>query len=182
VIAEFRDQKANLQITGRRFSQADREIDATLIIRIEFQIVRRDGELFLVQTGKPTVDYADRAQMDARVVGFKSFLEGKLEAGYDPATGGFRLPANLLPLDRIERQQVLDLASRLVLVETRLEKGWLALAWNQSVGNNWISQADTPAIHAGLQAPPAVPATAEPVPAAEPPLAPDESTPAASDE
>lgn len=176
VIAEFRDQKANLQITGRRFSQEGREIDATLIIRIEFQIVRRNGELWLVQTEKPTVDYADPSQKDARVVGFKSFLEKKLEEGYDPNTGGFRLPANLIPLDRIERQQMLEIASRLALVETRLEQGWLALGWNQSSGSNWISQADTPAIHAAAElqsAPPPPPVTPEqPV---EPPLAPSES-------
>ncbi len=179
VIAEFRDQKANLQITGRRFSQEDREIDATLIIRIEFQIVHRNGELWLVQTGKPTVDYADPSQKDARVVGFKSFLEGKLEAGFDPAAGGFKLPGNLIPLDRIQRQQLLDIASRLALMETRLEQGWLALAWNQSDGSTWISQADTPAIHASPVLPSAPPPSPEPEQPAEPPLTPEE-TPAAT--
>lgn len=155
VSVEMDQQQLAIEITGLRFSQEDRQINAPLVIRIQLVIVREDGRLVLRQTSAPTVTYVDEADKNARVVGFKSFLEGKLEDGFKANQAGTPLPADLIPLDQIKEPQARDFARNLRLVELRLEQGWLSIAWNRQNANGMVSAVDLAAIRTSLPVAPA---------------------------
>ncbi len=161
IAVDLNDSIMAVEITGRRFSQEDRQINAPLVIRMEFQLVHQGGKILLRQVGKPTITYVDEADMNARVVAFKSFLESKLEAGYDGKASGFEMPENLIPAEKIEQVKIRDLASKLSLVEMRIENGWLMAGWKKLAGNYDVISTDKPALTISTE--PLVPDTTPPV-------------------
>ena len=145
VQANIEDNRVVLAINGRRFSQADREMRAALIIRIAYKIVQRDGKLVLERDGQVTVDYEDSADESARTLAFKTFLTDKLNAT-DSADEGIVLPANLLPTDRVKELGDSEIARQMQLVEFTADDGWLKLGWYYAKHGRLAASAYTPAI------------------------------------
>lgn len=146
------DQKIVVEITGARFSQADRQINAPIIIRLQVALIRQDGKTVVRQVAPPVLTYGEGADRNARVVGFKSFLEGKLEAGYRANEAGTILPDNLIPAERLEDERMREFAATLQLVDFRIEDGWLTAGWKKSAGPDTVHGSDLPAIHPALLA------------------------------
>ena len=105
-----------LSINGRRFSQADREMKAAMIIRLAYKVVQRGEKLVLERDGQVTVDYENPADESARTLAFKTFLTDKLNSA-DAKDEGVELPGNLLPTDRVEELKNSELAKELQFFE-----------------------------------------------------------------
>jgi hypothetical protein len=157
---ELEDDRIRIGILGERFTQGDRSIRTPLLIKLSFRFVQYKGGLYLVRDGLVTVDSVDKERLDARGVAFKTFLEKKLNQPAktpqppDPLqlepqeelpgvtdktqdqivaaeVGGFRLPANLIPVDQLELPQIAKIARQLQLVELRIVDGWLYTGWKK---------------------------------------------------
>ena len=141
------DNRLVVSINGRRFSQADQAIRAALIIRITYKVVRVGDQLMLVNDGKATVNYENPADESARILAFKTFLEDKLNS-VDNKDNGLELPANLIPIEKVEALQSSEIAKSMRLVEFTADDGWISLGWNyQPVGGAYAATAiHTPAI------------------------------------
>jgi len=156
VQANIEDNRVILAINGRRFSQADREMRAAMIIRIAYRVVQRDGKVLLERDGQVTVDYEDPADESARTLAFKTFLTDKLNSA-DAADEGIVLPANLLPTDRVKELEDSEIARQMQLVEFTADDGWLKLGWHYAKNGSYASSVYTPAIgDAPAQSPPSV--------------------------
>lgn len=128
---EFEDQGFSVVVAGRRFSQGDKKINEPLNIIFRFRIVNQNGQLKLVRNGDVDFSYEDPTKTTPKIVGFRSFLDGRLNRGPDAAEQKpIDLPANLLPLDKIEALKDSPIAARLRLVQFRSENGWLYIGWN----------------------------------------------------
>ena len=127
---EFENNSLGVAISGRRFSQGGKKINAGLKIGIRFKIKRIDGKLKLVRDGKAELDYL--GTKNTKVVAFRSVLNGKL----NPEEGGQQisidLPDNLLPIDQVGALKDNDFVRRMTLVQCRSEDGWLYLGWNHT--------------------------------------------------
>ncbi len=169
---ELDANRLKVGIIGERFTRGTTVIRSGMIIKLTYAIVRREGKLYLVRDGKATVDYADPTDQNARAISFKTFLEKKLnpEKSQDPqgrdleeGNGlmpnqenialvqeddfeGLELPANLIPVDKVEALKDMEVARNLQLVELRMEGGWLYVGWNRSGPNSRGMAIDTPAI------------------------------------
>jgi hypothetical protein len=147
IMFEFEQNGFTVLVSGTRFSQGDKRINAGLRIKLSFRIVQHDGELQLVRNGKAEIDYLDSESKDAKIVGFKSFLEGRLNPRDGDQFEPVNLPANLLPIDKIEALKDRPIAQRLQLSQCRSEGGWMYLGWNYvSEGGYSTQPADLPAI------------------------------------
>ena len=143
---EFEDNGFGVSISGRRFSQGDRKINAGLRIRLRFRIKQVDGKLKFVREGKPEIDYVGEKK-DARAVAFRSFLLGRLNPKEGAEETSVDLPNNLLPIDQVEALGDSDIAKQMQLVQCRSENGWLYLGWNHQPANaNFSFSVDLPAI------------------------------------
>ncbi len=142
---EFEDNAFRIVISGQRFEQGDKKIDAGLTIALRFKIKRVDGKLKLVRDGRAELDYS--GEKSVGIVAFRSALDGKL----NPKEGGqaieVELPENLIPVDQVDALKESPVAKRLRLIQCRAEKGWLYLGWNYVPENQGI---------AGIQDMPAV--------------------------
>lgn len=127
---EFADNQLSVIISGRRFSQGERSIEAGLRFRLTFRIVRQGGVLKLFRIGNTEIEYADPDQKDAKLIAFRTLLEKRLNEA-TKADEGVELPANLLPTALVERR---PLAESLRLNTLRLDGGWLYLGWSRSWG------------------------------------------------
>jgi hypothetical protein len=161
VQAKIDGNRIVLAINGRRFSQADREMKAALIIRLAYKMVQRGDKLVLERDGQVTVDYEDPADESARTLAFKTFLTDKLNAS-DAKDEGIELPANMLPTDRVEELKNSELAKDMQLVEFTADKGWLKLGWHYAKYGNLASSVYVPAIEGGVSG--AAPEIAPPQP------------------
>lgn len=145
VQANIEDNRVVLAINGRRFSQADREMRAAMIIRMTYKVVQRDGKLVLERDGQVTVDYENQADESARTLAFKTFLTDKLNAA-DAKDEGIVLPANLLPTDRVQELGKSEIARQMQLVEFTADEGWMKLGWHYAKYGQMSSSVFTPAI------------------------------------
>ncbi|MFO0455669.1 MAG: hypothetical protein ACK5Z0_06635, partial [Planctomycetota bacterium] len=161
VQAKIDGNRIVLAINGRRFSQADREMKAAMIIRLAYKVVQRGDKLVLERDGQVTVDYEDPADESARTLAFKTFLTDKLNAS-DAKDEGIELPANMLPTDRVEELKNSELAKDMQLVEFTADKGWLKLGWHYAKYGNLASSVYVPAIEGGVSG--AAPEIAPPQP------------------
>ncbi|MFK7766946.1 MAG: hypothetical protein AB8B55_06965 [Mariniblastus sp.] len=125
---EFEENAFRVVVSGQRFEQDGKKIDAGLTIALRFKIKRINGKLKFVRDGKAELDY--NGEKTPKVVGFRSALDGKL----NPKEGGQEievdLPENLIPIDQVEALQDGPIAKGLRLIQCRTENGWLYLAWN----------------------------------------------------
>ena len=125
---EFEDNAFRIVVSGQRFEEGDKKIDAGLTIALRFKIKRVDGMLKLVRDGRAELDYSGEKSIG--IVAFRSVLDGKL----NPKKGGqaieVELPENLIPVDQVEALKESPVAKRLRLIQCRAEKGWLYLGWN----------------------------------------------------
>jgi hypothetical protein len=161
VQAKIDGNRIVLAINGRRFSQADREMKAALIIRLAYKMVQRGDKLVLERDGQVTVDYEDPADESARTLAFKTFLTDKLNAS-DAKDEGIELPANMLPTDRVAELKNSELAKDMQLVEFTADKGWLKLGWHYAKYGSLASSVYVPAIEGGVSG--AAPEIAPPQP------------------
>ena len=142
---EFENNSLGVAISGRRFLQGDKKINAGLKIGIRFKIKRVDGKLKLVRDGKAELDYL--GTKNAKVVAFRSVLNGKLNPKESDQQISIDLPDNLLPIDKLDSLKDSDFVRGLVLVQCRSENGWLYLGWNQTPENFMVQHlVDLPAI------------------------------------
>ena len=157
---EFDGDSLTVSVSGKRFGQADRTINAGLQIRVRFKIQQTSSGLKLVRDGDAEIELTDPEKKDAKIFAFKSFLEDKLNSdAASSETNSIDLPANLLPVDDIEALKDSKIARDLKLVECKTESGWLYLAWRHAPGT-WAVPMDLSAIWPELGP--------EPAPAAEP--------------
>lgn len=144
---EFDDNKFVVSISGRKFSQGDRAINAGLQIQLRFKIVNVDGKLKFVRDGDAVLEYTNPERKDAKIVAFKSFLEDKLNAvNEEPLEKAIDLPDNLLPVDQVPALKDNDVAKAMRLVECRGEGGWLYLGWAHAPGGGYGIPVNLPAI------------------------------------
>ncbi|MEL7498114.1 MAG: hypothetical protein AAFN77_10920 [Planctomycetota bacterium] len=126
---EFEDQGFSVVVSGRRFSQGNKQINEGLNIILRFRIRSQNGKLQLIRNGDVDFSYPDE-QRTPKVVGFKSFLDGRLNKDLEAQDTDVDLPDNLLPLDQVELLKDSPIAKRLRLVQFRSENGWLYIGWN----------------------------------------------------
>ena len=143
---QFEDQGFAIVVSGRAFSQGKKQIREGLNIILRFRIQNVNGQLKLVRNGP--VDFSYPGRKSPRVVGFKSFLDDRLNKQLDDQDTDVDLPANLIPIDQVKALQNSPLAKRLRLVQFRVENGWLYAGWNlapeSGLHMSWIY--DLPAI------------------------------------
>ena len=145
---KFENGSLGVAISGRRFSQGNRKINAGLKIGLRFKIKRVDGKLKLVRDGKAELDYVGKKTR--KVIAFRSFLNAKLNPedgdGEDQQIS-IDLPDNLLPLDQLESLKDNKFARRMTLVQCRSQEGWFYLGWNHTPENFIVQHmVDLPAI------------------------------------
>jgi len=144
---EFDQNMLSVIVTGVRFSQANRQIRAGLTIKLKFRITQENGELKLERVGKAELDYLDREAKDAKIVAFRSFLDGRLNPAGDTQQTAVDLPLNLIPVDKIDALKDRPAAGELTLSQCRIEGGWFYLGWNLPETNSFQSYPiDLPAI------------------------------------
>ncbi len=160
---ELENNRAKIGIIGDRFTQADRTIRTRLLISMVFRVIMYKGSYYLVRDGKIAVDALDKERLDARGVAFKTFLDKKLNQKNVPdkkpdpnlepkeevtgnidqaqdeivtaKVGGFALPPNLIPVERLRTPQIAEIARQLQLVEMRIDQGWLYSSWTRPQAN-----------------------------------------------
>jgi len=143
---EFDSNSFGVAISGRRFSQGDRRINAGLKIGLRFKIKHVDGKLKFVRDGKAKLDYVNERR-DAKTVAFRSFLNGKLNPEKGEQDISIDLPDNLLPIDQLKGLKDSELAQGMTLVQCRSEDGWIYLGWNQTPKHMLVQHlVDFPAI------------------------------------
>ena len=142
---KFENNSLGVAISGRRFLQGDRKINAGLKIGIRFKIQRVDGKLKLVRDGKAELDYL--GTKNPKVVAFRSILNGKLNPEDGDQQMSIDLPDNLLPIDQIDALKDNEFARGMTLVQCRSQDGWLYLGWNHTPKNYIVQHmVDLPAI------------------------------------
>lgn len=132
---EFDGNMVTVSVSGTKFAQEDRKIDAGLQIRVRFKIERTAAGLRLVRDGEAKIDYTEPDKKDAKIVAFKSFLEDKLNSD-ENESNAIDLPANLLPIDQIEALNSNEIARNLKLVQCKIDQGWLYLGWRHAPGSS----------------------------------------------
>ena len=142
---EFENNSFGVAISGRRFLQGDKKINAGLKIGIRFKVKRVDGKLKLVRDGKAELDYL--GTKNAKVVAFRSVLNGKLNPKESDQQISIDLPENLLPLEQVDALKDNDFVQGLTLVQCRSQDGWLYLGWNHTPKHFMVQHmVDVPAI------------------------------------
>jgi hypothetical protein len=144
---QFDQNMISVIVTGTRFSQADKQIRAGLTIKLQFRITRANGELKLERVGKAELDFLDPESKDAKIVAFRSFLDGRLNSDGDIKQTAVDLPPNLIPIDKIDALKDRPAARDLQLSQCRIEGGWFYLGWNvYPAGNYQTFPIDLPAV------------------------------------
>ena len=131
---EFEGNMVTVSVSGKRFAQGERKIDAGLQIKVRFKIERTADGLQLVRDGLAQIDYTDPDRKDAKIVAFKSILEDKLNSEANQANA-IDLPANLLPIDEVAALRSNKIARELQLVQCAIKNGWLYLGWRHLPGS-----------------------------------------------
>ncbi len=143
-----RDEEFLDRETGERKTRVKESIDEPMLIKIVFKMQRNKNELVLARDGRATVEFTRPGTQTVPKNAFRSFLEDVLNknlreqeeadanaaesaqaAGQEVAASGFRVPANLIPLDRLKDPTI---AKNLELVVFRSEAGWITAAWRNS--------------------------------------------------
>lgn len=163
-----RDEEFTDRETGERKTRVKESIDEPMLIKIVFQMQRKNGDLVLVRDGRATVEFTRPGTKTVPKNAFRSFLEDVLNknlreqeeadaaaAAADQATeSGFRFQENLIPVDRLKDP---TMAKNLDLVIFRSEQGWITAAWKntpQGLSSGRVQNAhDTPAIFDSVPAP-----------------------------
>jgi hypothetical protein len=144
VKVEFVDDRVKISILGVRFAQAGRNINSSLVISFQFQIIREQGKLFLKKDGETTIDYAKGSRKSSRSVAFKNFLQGKLREGDEEVK--IELPKELIPIAEMGIDDHDDILKSLKLTQFVSQKGWLRIGWNYLPGNSYPAVTETPSI------------------------------------
>ena len=101
----------------------------------------------MVRDGKAELDYLEKENRDAKIVGFRSFLDGKLNPKGEVPKTEVELPENLLPIDQLEALRESPIARKLELSQFRIENGWLYIGWNHLSDSGYQTYGqDLPAI------------------------------------
>lgn len=167
-----RDEEIFDRESGVRKTRVKESIDEPMLIKIVFQLQRDQNELVLVRDGRATVEFTRPGTKTVPKNAFRSFLEDVLnknlreqeKAGAQAAEAaqsaagrsdapGVRIPANLIPADRLKDPTV---AKSLDLVVFKSEQGWITAGWRNAASGSSpggggqparvLSGADTPAI------------------------------------
>jgi hypothetical protein len=140
VQVEFANSRLGVTITGSRFEQGDRSITTTVVAKLSFKVVNRNGKLFLVLAGSPQIELSKDEDPSAESIAFAKVLEKRItESAAESGEAAFELPPNLIP--EVEALDGIDVVDSLQLGLLKLEQGWLYLGWNYQFG-----VVDTPAI------------------------------------
>ena len=131
---EFDGNMVTVSVSGKRFAQEERRIDAGLQIRVRFKIKRTADGLQLIRDGLAEIDYTEPDKKDAKTVAFKSFLEDKLNSEANK-TNAIDLPPNLLPIDQVDALKSSKIARELQLVQCSIDDGWFYLGWRHMPGS-----------------------------------------------
>ena len=145
---EFEGNKLAVTIIGDEFIRDRTRIRNALKIRLAFRIERGPESLQVVPDGEVSVELVDPLKTNIQTVTFKNFLEDRLSEVLAKAESNtVEIPANLIPVDRIEGEQASEIANSLELVQFRLDDGWLYAGWKYLPDNSLFHGAtDTPAI------------------------------------
>lgn len=137
---KFNDNRIGVTITGTQFEQGDNKISTRLEISVSLKVVNRDGKLFAIPAGDPTVELSTDEEPGAESITVAKILEKRLKEGFEESGDkGFELPPNLLP--EIPQLESVDVIKSLQLGLFELKDGWLYLGWNYRGGS-----VNTPAI------------------------------------
>ena len=131
---EFDGNTVTVSISGKKFAQEERTINAGLQIRVRFKIKRTADGLQLIRDGLAEIDYTEPDKKDAKIVAFKSFLEDKLNSEANK-TNAIDLPPNLLPIDQVDALKSSKIARELQLVQCSIDDGWFYLGWRHMPGS-----------------------------------------------
>lgn len=137
---EFNGNRIGLIITGSRFQQGDQSITTTVVARLAFKIVNRNGKLFVVLSDGPEISLSEDEDPSAESIAFAKILENRItESAEESGDAAVELPANLIP--DVDALKDVDVVNSLQLGLLKLEQGWAYLGWNYQSG-----VVDTPAI------------------------------------
>ena len=144
---EFEDNRFSVVVSGRSFSQGDKQINEGLKIMLRFKIVKDGEKLMFVRDGEAEIDYLEPEKKRPVTVAFRSFLIGKLNPKDGAEELSAELPDNLLPVEEVELLQDSEIANEMLLTQCRIENGWFYLGWNRrrALDTSPLSF-DTPAI------------------------------------
>ena len=156
---EFEGNKIAVTITGDEFIRDRTRVRNGLKIRLAFKIERGDDSLQLVPDGDVSVELVDPMKTNIQTVTFITFLQDRLSEVLQKAdSNAIKIPANLIPVDRIKGEQAGEIAKSMQLVQFRLDDGWLYAGWKYLPDHSLFHGAvDTPAIwHPMAEAAPAL--------------------------
>lgn len=150
----FDENQFTVRVYGKEFRQENRRYTDPLNITIPFRVVNDGGKLKLIRSGKAVAEFTYPPEADRPLppesIAFRQFLQDNLDAalGEDPMNQAIELPANLIPLDSIEDEQLKRQLVHARLVEFSSDDGWLTLGWNFEHPDRYMPEtgSSTPAI------------------------------------
>ena len=145
---EFENQKIRVVVSGRKFAQGGKEIDAGLKIILNFKVTDELGQLKFGRDGKVEFEFLDPDRTTPALVAFRRFLDESLNDSLENDATATDLPKNFIPLKEIPKLADRPLAKNLRLTQFRSENGWLYFGWNLETnpGDSYGWIYDLPAI------------------------------------
>ncbi len=134
---EYENNEIGVTVYGKEFRREGQRYRDPIKISARFQVVNHEGVLKLVLVGSPNADFAIPAlpgERSAEAIAFRQFLQDNLTevTQGDRLEQAVELPANLLPLEFLEDQELAQQLAGAQLVEFTAEHGWITLGWNYS--------------------------------------------------
>jgi len=150
----FDDQQIVLLVNATNLIKDTNET-GPMFIRSVFHVIEHEGSLKLVRVGKPVIDFVEEGEKSIEQVTTRSLIQDAINAAVaddDPMETAIELPANLIPIDKLQEAGVeeTDELRNFRLVQLTIQDGWLSLGWNNvadfapTAQTPWL---ETPAIH-----------------------------------
>ncbi len=145
---EFVDQKIRVVVSGRKFVQGDKEINAGMKIIMEFKVHDDNGKLKFGRAGKILFEFLDPKRTTPALIAFRRLLDENLNENPKTDDREAELPKNFIPIKQVPQLADSELAKKLRLVQFRSDSGWLYLGWNHesNLGESYGWIYDLPAI------------------------------------
>ena len=146
---EFAGNELGVTIFGKEFRQGETSYADPLNINIRFRLINDNGELKVIRSAKAVTAFTyDPLPGKSLDVGFKSFLQDNLDKAMsnDAMENAISLPPNLIPLDRIEDEDLRGQIANAKLTELSMENGWLTMGWSYVEPGEPAPKTYTPAI------------------------------------
>lgn len=145
---EFEDQKIRVVVSGQKFIQGGKKINAGMKIIMTFKVRDDHGQLKFGRDGEIEFEFLDPDRTTPALIAFRRLLDESLNKSVDSDDTDTELPKNFIPLKQVPALADSPIAKRLRLVQFRSDQGWLYLGWNHesNPGDSFGWTYDLPAI------------------------------------